>query len=158
LADDVARAPGPKPASAAADAAVGLASDGTCKQTINAVPLPLLPERSDWNPILARRLAQIIPTLFFVSMLIFGLQQLLPGDPALILAGEEQDPKVIEEIRKQLPARRAAADAVRLLGRRRAAPAISASRCASSSRVAELVAEKLPVTLQLAAWRCSSRC
>ena len=33
---------------------------------------------------LVRRLATIIPTLFFVSMLIFGLQQLLPGDPAMV--------------------------------------------------------------------------
>ena len=28
---------------------------------------------------LARRLALVLPTLFFVSLLIFGLQQLLPG-------------------------------------------------------------------------------
>ncbi len=41
---------------------------------------------------LLKRLAAILPTLLFVSMLIFGLQQLLPGDPAKILAGEEQDP------------------------------------------------------------------
>ena len=32
---------------------------------------------------LLRRTALIVPTLFFVSILIFGLQQLLPGDPAL---------------------------------------------------------------------------
>jgi peptide/nickel transport system permease protein len=44
---------------------------------------------------LARRIAIIIPTLFFVSVLIFGLQQLLPGDPALALAGEDRDPQVI---------------------------------------------------------------
>ena len=50
---------------------------------------------------LLRRLAQIIPTLFVVSILIFGLQQLLPGDPALVMAGEERDPEVIEQIRKQ---------------------------------------------------------
>ncbi|MGJ4953585.1 ABC transporter permease [Bradyrhizobium sp. HKCCYLS20291] len=50
---------------------------------------------------LARRLAQIIPTLVFVSILIFSLQQLLPGDPALVMAGEERDPAVIEQIRKQ---------------------------------------------------------
>jgi ABC-type dipeptide/oligopeptide/nickel transport system permease component len=36
---------------------------------------------------LTQRLLQIIPTLIIVSMLIFGLQQLLPGDPALIMAG-----------------------------------------------------------------------
>ena len=48
---------------------------------------------------LGRRLAQIVPTLFFVSVLIFSLQQLLPGDPALVMAGEERDPAVIEQIR-----------------------------------------------------------
>src|SRR5258706_587175 len=48
---------------------------------------------------LLRRIAVIVPTLFFVSILIFGLQQLLPGDPALALAGEDRDPKVIEFLR-----------------------------------------------------------
>src|SRR2546421_4756898 len=50
---------------------------------------------------LAKRLLQLIPTLFFVSVLIFSLQQLLPGDPAMIMAGEDRDPEVIEQIRKQ---------------------------------------------------------
>src|SRR5918994_384729 len=49
----------------------------------------------------AKRLVQLLPTLFFVSVLIFGLQQLLPGDPALVMAGEEKDPEVIEQIRQQ---------------------------------------------------------
>ena len=51
---------------------------------------------------LLKRLAQVVPTLVFVSMLIFGLQQLLPGDPAKILAGEEQDPSVIAHLREKL--------------------------------------------------------
>ena len=50
---------------------------------------------------LTHRLLQLIPTPFFVSVLIFGLQQLLPGDPALIMAGEERDPAVLDEIRRQ---------------------------------------------------------
>ena len=48
---------------------------------------------------LLKRIASIIPTLVVVSMLIFGLQQLLPGDPAKILAGEEQDPTVVAYLR-----------------------------------------------------------
>jgi peptide/nickel transport system permease protein len=48
---------------------------------------------------LVRRIAIIIPTLFFVSIIIFGLQQLLPGDPALAMAGEERDPNVIAFLR-----------------------------------------------------------
>ena len=47
---------------------------------------------------LARRIVQLIPTLFFVSILIFSLQHLLPGDPALVMAGEERDPDVIAQI------------------------------------------------------------
>src|SRR5258706_14618311 len=50
---------------------------------------------------LGKRILQLIPTLFFVSILIFSLQHLLPGDPALVMAGEERDPAVIEQIRKQ---------------------------------------------------------
>ena len=51
---------------------------------------------------LGRRLAQIIPTLFLVSILVFLLQQLMPGDPALVMAGEEHDPAVVAQIRAQL--------------------------------------------------------
>ena len=54
------------------------------------------------NAYLARRIAAIVPTLLFVSMLIFGLQQLLPGDPAMILAGEERDPAVIAHLRETM--------------------------------------------------------
>jgi peptide/nickel transport system permease protein len=50
---------------------------------------------------LLRRVALVLPTLFFVSMLIFGLQQLLPGDPALALAGEDRDPAVIAFLRQK---------------------------------------------------------
>ena len=52
---------------------------------------------------LGHRLAQIIPTLVLVSVLVFGLQQLMPGDPALVLAGEERgDPRVLAQIRSEL--------------------------------------------------------
>jgi peptide/nickel transport system permease protein len=48
---------------------------------------------------LARRLASIVPTLIVVSMLVFGLQLLLPGDPASMLAGEDRDEQSLAEIR-----------------------------------------------------------
>src|SRR5580765_1164456 len=50
---------------------------------------------------LGKRILHLIPTLFFVSLLIFSLQHLLPGDPALVMAGEERDPNVIAKIREQ---------------------------------------------------------
>jgi peptide/nickel transport system permease protein len=48
---------------------------------------------------LARRLASNVPTLIVVSMLVFGLQLLLPGDPASMLAGEDRDEQSLAEIR-----------------------------------------------------------
>jgi peptide/nickel transport system permease protein len=50
---------------------------------------------------LGNRLLQLVPTLFFVSLIIFSLLHLLPGDPALVMAGEEKDAEVIEQIRRQ---------------------------------------------------------
>src|SRR5258706_1620754 len=50
---------------------------------------------------LAKRLSAILPTLFLVSVLIFGLQQLLPGDPAIAMGGEDQDPTVIAHLREK---------------------------------------------------------
>jgi peptide/nickel transport system permease protein len=51
---------------------------------------------------LLKRLAAIVPTIFFVTIIIFTLQQLLPGDPASIMAGENQDPNVIAYLQKKL--------------------------------------------------------
>ncbi len=98
---------------------------------------------------LPRRLLQLVPTLFLVSVLIFSLQQLLPGDPALVMAGEENDPAVIEQIRRQyrldqpLPVQYGYWIAGVLQGDLGESMRIK-------KPVAELVAEKLPVTLQLA--------
>jgi peptide/nickel transport system permease protein len=98
---------------------------------------------------LARRLATIVPTLVLVSMLIFGLQQLLPGDPAVILAGEERDPNVVAYLHKKLhlddplPVRYAywVGDVLRGdLG----------ESVRSQEPVTHLIAQKLPVTLELA--------
>jgi peptide/nickel transport system permease protein len=98
---------------------------------------------------LAKRVLQLIPTLFFVSVLIFSLQQLLPGDPAMIMAGEDRDPAVIEQIRKQyrldqpIPVQYV----YWLKG-------VLSGDLGESMRfkqgVRELVLQKLPVTLQLA--------
>ncbi len=98
---------------------------------------------------LPKRLLQLVPTLFLVSVIIFSLQQLLPGDPALVMAGEERDPAVIEQIRKQyrldqpLPIQY-----VHWVGN------VLTGNLGESMRikqpVAELIAAKLPVTVQLA--------
>jgi peptide/nickel transport system permease protein len=52
---------------------------------------------------LGTRLLQVIPTIVLVSILVFALQQLMPGDPATVLAGEERgDPAVLAQIRAEL--------------------------------------------------------
>ncbi|MFI4930859.1 MAG: ABC transporter permease [Burkholderiales bacterium] len=99
---------------------------------------------------LLKRLAQVLPTLVFVSMLIFGLQQLLPGDPAKILAGEEQDPNVIAHLHAKLhlddplPVRYAYWVAGVFKGD-------LGESLRTQQPVLELVLQKLPVTIQLAA-------
>jgi peptide/nickel transport system permease protein len=94
------------------------------------------------------RLALLPPTLVLISMLVFGLQQLLPGDPALALAGEQRDPAVIEFIRHRyhldqpLPVQY-----LLWIG------GVLRGDLGESIRierpVLELVAEKLPVTIEL---------
>ena len=99
---------------------------------------------------LLKRLAAIVPTIFFVTLIIFGLQQLLPGDPAVVLAGEDQDPTVIAYLHKKMhldepmPVRYAywvggvlkgdLGDSLRI-----------------QQPVSALIAQKLPVTIELAA-------
>jgi peptide/nickel transport system permease protein len=99
---------------------------------------------------LARRLVQLIPTLFFVSVIIFSLQQLLPGDPALIMAGEERDPDVIEQIRHQY--RLDQPIPVQYIYW---VKGVFSGDLGESMRihvpVLDLILEKLPVTIQLAA-------
>ncbi len=51
---------------------------------------------------IAKRLLGLIPTLFFVSVLVFLFVHLLPGDPARLMAGTEAGPDVVEMVRKQL--------------------------------------------------------
>ncbi len=51
---------------------------------------------------LIQRLATIVPTLLFVTVLVFGLQQLLPGDPAVALSGEDRDPSVIAYLHQKM--------------------------------------------------------
>ncbi|HKB52542.1 MAG TPA: ABC transporter permease [Ramlibacter sp.] len=99
---------------------------------------------------LVKRLAAILPTIFFVTVIVFSLQQLLPGDAATILAGEDQDPQVIAYLRQKmhlndpLPVRYGYWIA-----------GVAHGDLGESLRIQEpvtgLILEKLPVTLELAA-------
>lgn len=99
---------------------------------------------------LLRRVGQVIPTLLILSMMIFGLQQLMPGDPALILAGEERgDPQVLAAIRAELGLDRPIHEQYLIwMGK------VLTGDFGFSWRirvpVSELILAKLPVTFQLA--------
>jgi peptide/nickel transport system permease protein len=98
---------------------------------------------------IGKRLLVAIPTLLIISIFVFSLQKLLPGDPILAMAGEERDPQVIEFLREKyrlndpLPVQY-----VSWLG------GIVTGDFGISLRtnqpVLELIAQKLPVTIQLA--------
>jgi peptide/nickel transport system permease protein len=98
---------------------------------------------------LLQRLATIVPTLFFVSILIFGLQQLLPGDPATALAGEDHDPNVIAYLRARFHL-----DEPLYMRYFYWANGVLHGDLGESVRiqkpVVDLILEKLPVTVQLA--------
>jgi peptide/nickel transport system permease protein len=51
--------------------------------------------------IIARRVLVAIPTLVLVTLIVFGLQKILPGDPLLTMAGEERDPQVLAFLREK---------------------------------------------------------
>lgn len=53
-------------------------------------------------PFLLRRLLGGLPTLFLVTLLVFALTHLLPGDPIRLLLGEEANPQLAAELRRQL--------------------------------------------------------
>lgn len=98
---------------------------------------------------IAKRLMVALPTLLIVSMLVFGLQMLLPGDPVLAMAGEERDPQTLARIREQLHLDDPVpVQYLRWLG------GVVTGDLGTSLRtgepVSQLIVQKLPVTIQLA--------
>jgi peptide/nickel transport system permease protein len=99
--------------------------------------------------IILRRLAVALPTLILVSMLVFTLQKLLPGDPVLAMAGEERDPAVLSYLRDKyrlddpLPLQYLAWVGQVVQGD-------FGISLRTDAPVTTLIAQKLPVTIQLA--------
>ena len=100
--------------------------------------------------LILRRMVVAIPTLILVSMIVFMLQKILPGDPVLTLAGEERDPAVLDYLRDKyrlndpLPMQYVAWVTQVLQGD-------LGKSIRTDVPVTSLIAQKLPVTLQLAA-------
>lgn len=98
---------------------------------------------------LIRRVLIALPTIILISIFVFSLQKLLPGDPLLILAGEERDPEVLEFLREKyrlndpIPVQYLAWIGNALQGD-------LGTSLRTNQPVTELMAQKLPVTIQLA--------
>jgi len=49
-----------------------------------------------------RRIALLAPLLLGVIVIVFGLMQLIPGDPAVVLLGQDATPQAVAEMRRTL--------------------------------------------------------
>jgi peptide/nickel transport system permease protein len=99
--------------------------------------------------IIANRALVAIPTLILVSMMIFGLQKMLPGDPVLAMAGEDQNPQVIATLRLKYHLDEPVPVQYALWVKDIVHGDLGAS-LRTDVPVTKLIAQKLPVTLQLA--------
>jgi peptide/nickel transport system permease protein len=96
-----------------------------------------------------RRILIAIPTLILVSMFVFALQKLLPGDPILVMAGEDRDPEVIALLREKYRMN----DPIPMQYLYWAFDVLRGDLGISlrtNEPVLSLIASKLPVTIQLA--------
>lgn len=97
----------------------------------------------------ARRLVVAIPTVVLISVFVFLLQKLLPGDPVLVMAGEERDPETIAFLREKYRLN----DPLPVQYLTWAGNALRGDLGISlrtNQPVLDLILQKLPVTLQLA--------
>ena len=52
--------------------------------------------------ILLQRLGQVLPVLFGISLLVFLMLRLIPGDPVKIMLGERASPAEVDQLRQEL--------------------------------------------------------
>ncbi|MGN6304612.1 MAG: ABC transporter permease [Mesorhizobium sp.] len=98
---------------------------------------------------IGKRVLVAIPTLLIISIFVFSLQKLLPGDPVLALAGEDRDPQTIEYLREKYHLN----DPVPVQYIRWVGSALQGDLGISlktNQPVLKLIGDKLPVTIQLA--------
>ncbi|HLE43242.1 MAG TPA: nickel ABC transporter permease [Methylomirabilota bacterium] len=101
-------------------------------------------------PYLLRRLATMVPVLLVVSVVVFSLIHLTPGDPVAIMLREESDPATAAALRAALGLDRPLpVQYLTWLGR--AARGELGRSIRTNQPVTQAILERLPVTLTLAA-------
>jgi peptide/nickel transport system permease protein len=96
-----------------------------------------------------RRGLQLIPTLLVVSVLVFAIVRLIPGDPARLLAGESATPENVAAIRERWGLDRPMAEQYVTYLRRLLAADLGVS-ISSGGAVVEEIRPRLQLTIQLA--------
>jgi peptide/nickel transport system permease protein len=99
---------------------------------------------------IAVRLMQSIPVLLLVAVLSFILMHLLPGDPAVVIAGADASPAAVERIRRELGLDQPVWQQL-LSWFLNLAQGKFGSSLVLNQTVLSAVGERLPVTLSLAA-------
>jgi peptide/nickel transport system permease protein len=98
---------------------------------------------------IGRRILIAIPTIILISVFVFLLQKLLPGDPVLAMAGEERDPETLAFLREKYRLNDPLwVQYLHWIGN--AARGDLGMSLRTNVPVLELIGQKLPVTLQLA--------
>ena len=98
---------------------------------------------------IGRRLLIAIPTILLISIFVFFLQKLLPGDPVLALAGEDRNPEILEFLREKYRLNDPLyVQYFHWIGK--ALQGDLGMSLRTRQTVLELLGQKLPVTLQLA--------
>jgi len=100
--------------------------------------------------IIAFKFLQAVPVILIISILAFLLLSLLPGDPAIIIAGEQASPEAVEHVRQQLGLDRPFLQQLAIWLLNLAQGNFGSSLILNQS-VLSAVGERLPVTLSLAA-------
>lgn len=95
-----------------------------------------------------RRLLLAIPTVLLVTVMVFSLMHILPGDPATVILGQEATPEAVAALREQLGLNRPiAVQYVSWLGG--VLQGNLGRSLVDRSPVSELIRQRLPVTLEL---------
>jgi peptide/nickel transport system permease protein len=95
------------------------------------------------------RLVQAVPVLILASIVIFGFIRLIPGDPALALAGQNATPEQIESLRQRFGLDQPiVTQYLTWIGQ--AARGDFGYSYITDRPVGELIAQRIPATIQLA--------
>jgi peptide/nickel transport system permease protein len=91
----------------------------------------------------------MIPVIFFITVMVFTIMHLIPGDPAYVMLGEEASPKAVEMLRKQLGLDRSIP--VQYMAWMKAALKGDLGRSIrNNEKILDAILDRLPVTAYLA--------